>query len=92
MHKHKPIPPEAIELINKTPFLIYLCYDLDLLPEQFVTLKDNESYPIKFAQLMGVLQCYTAFTSQIEEENKNAQAKAANTESVQPQGNDEQDQ
>ncbi len=56
----KEIPKEAIALINSTPFLLSLCYDLNLLPEQFEVLKGNPSYSHMYAMLMGVLACYQA--------------------------------
>lgn len=56
----KELPEEGVKLINETPFLLSLCYDRDLLPEQFLVLKSNPSYHLKYAELMGVLCCYLA--------------------------------
>lgn len=54
------IRPEDAKLINETPFLNSLCYDLNILPEQFGALKDDPSYDKMRALLAGVLICYRA--------------------------------
>ena len=59
----KQIPQEAIKLINDTPFLQSLLYDLDLLPEQFKALEGNSRYALMYERLMGVILCYMAMTN-----------------------------
>lgn len=56
----KQIPKEDIDLINETPFLVSLLYDLDLLPEQFKAMEGNAGYDLMFERLIGVLLCYKA--------------------------------
>ena len=58
--KHKELSAEDVALIRKSPFLTSLCYDLDILPEQFAAMPDNPGYDLMFERLIGVLLCYKA--------------------------------
>lgn len=51
---------EDIDTIQSSAFLLSLCYDLNLLPEQLLALKNTPSYPVMRAMLNGLLACYRA--------------------------------